>query len=292
MSENARTKFADWVKANSSVSEVAKDLKKSRPTIYKMMELYDEGKAEALPEEVVAYFEKKLAEGESKTVIEMKAKLTEKMMMLSDRISFQQSRIPEILREKAMLARDYADLSKKMDEESDEEAKKKIRCEQSELEVRQKNFESRLASETMELESLKASYEDCRERLAHYDSSVTSVLLDNKETYPIKSTCTIEGCRCMIIHNGKTEMLDYMFHLQIYGKVGDDFVFLKEYRSKAIAEYDNEWDSEPIGYYPCNYFIIDDFLFSAPLYYKIVEYGEGEYNEENTSGMRPLKQSH
>lgn len=293
MSNETHPKISDWVKTNSSVTKVAEDLGKSRPTIYKMMEMYDEGMTDTLPTEVVAYFDKKLAENESETIVQLRSILTKKMLNIREEMDKLQSQSTEILKEKSILLAKYAKLSEIVRAKKNDPSQKENEMKMMSLRVECVNLERKLDESTLQLENLTKNYEKCRNELAFYDSSIKSKILDTRETFPIQTTCTIEGDRCMITHNGKTEIQDYLFHLLIYSKVGEEYIFLKEYLPEKIPQYE-QWGREETSSVGANYFILEEFLLSAPLYYKIIGYNHKEYtyDEENTSGMRPLKQSH
>ncbi len=306
MNSTTNTKIADWVKVNSNVSKVAAELGVSRPTVYKYMELYDDGMRDQLDEEVVAYFDKCLADDDSSTVLMMRAKLTDELKIIRVEMMKLENRIPYYLDRKAMLSNKIMFLRKKIEtikSESDKVDRLNEVELKSNLEMLVKEYgslEDELADYSRRRAELERKLKCCADKLSRYDKTAPMFAESRKEVYPIKTACTIEGNRCMIIHNGKTDNPDYVFVLQLFGKIGNEYVFLREYRPECDSVDAN---GKTVGHKGRNYIIIDDVLLTAPLFYKIIgcdeSVAEGSddgaiseaYDEKNTSGMCELKQS-
>lgn len=88
---------------------------------------------------------------------------------------------------------------------------------------------------------------------------------EGRDVFKIKSSCYIEDGRCMVVHTGD-ETNDYdedvqlhpekrtYYRLHLYSKIGNEFAHLGEYKPVPNR----------------NFFIIDEVVLSAPLYYNIV----------------------
>ena len=262
MTSKERVKFADWVKMNSSVTKVAEDLKLSRPTVYKYIELYDTGERDQIPEEVVAYFDKMVSDPDSITSLQVRLRLKEEILALKNEADVINSHLEQMMKESA----DYeARLVKIKAANGDSrealllmESLTRIKSESISLNVQYQNIQDRIERLSMEL----ASYEQ------------TKVLpTSSKKLYKIQSRCYFEDRKCMVIYNGEHSE-DYDYRLYLYAKLDSDYVFLKYYEDK------NAW----------NYFIIDDVLFSAPLYYEICKCGyDGSMDFDGTPIMSPVK---
>ena len=261
MSSNEQVKIADWVKMNSSVTKVADDLNLSRPTVYKYMDAYDRGDRDQIPQEVVAYFDRMVSDSDSITTLQVKLKLKEEILMLNSKAADITNRLNEMMIISAEYERRLVEL-KAADGDSREalhltEKLREIKSETSSLSVMYEDIQDRIENLSREL----ASYEQ------------TKVLPStSKKLYKIQSKCFFEDRKCMVIYNGE-HCVDSEYRLYLYAKLDSDYVFLKYYADEKA------W----------NYFIIDDVLFSAPLYYEICRCSFSGLDEAGESIMTPVK---
>lgn len=272
MSGEEKVKITDWVKMNSSVTKVADDLNLSRPTVYKYMDFYDRGDKDQIPEEVVAYFDKMISDSDSTTTLQIKLKLKEEILMLNQKAADISNRLKQMMMISAEYESRLVEL-KATDEDSREALHlthklHEIKSETSSLSVMYEDIQNRIETLSREL----ASYEQ------------TKVLPStSKKLYKIQSKCFFEDKKCMVIYNGE-HWEDTEYRLYLYAKLDSDYVFLKYYTDTE------DW----------NYFIIDDVLFSAPLYYEICRCSFVGFDEDGvptktpdkdeTTGMCELKQ--
>ena len=261
MSDNEHVKITDWVKINSSVTKVADDLNLSRPTVYKYMDAYDRGDRDQIPQEVVAYFDRMVSDSDSITTLQVKLKLKEEILMLNSKAADITNRLNEMM----MISAEYESrlLELKAAEGDSREALhlteklREIKSETSSLSVMYEDIQDRIENLSREL----ASYEQ------------TKVLPStSKKLYKIQSKCFFEDRKCMVIYNGEHSD-DTEYRLYLYAKLDSDYVFLKYYADR------DAW----------NYFIIDDVLLSAPLYYEICRCSFVGLDEDGDSIMTPDK---
>ena len=262
MGNNEQVKIADWVKMNSSVTKVADDLNLSRPTVYKYMEAYDKGDKDLIPEEVVAYFDKMVFDSDSITTLQVKLKLKEEILMLNDKAAEISYRLKEMMEVSAEYESRLVEL-KSVDGDSREalllmEKLSQLKKETSTLSVNYENIQDRI--------------EHLSRELAFYEQAKV-LPSSSKKLYKIQSKCYFEDKKCMVIYNGE-HCEDSEYRLYLYAKLDSDYVFLKYYTDKEM------W----------NYFIIDDVLFSAPLYYEICRCSyDGSVDFDGTPIMTPDK---
>ncbi len=272
MNNNEQVKISDWVQMNSSVTKVADDLNLSRPTVYKYMRAYDRGVKDQIPEEVIAYFDQKISSSDSITSLQVKLRLKSEIANLTDKAYQLSERLKRLM-----------DLSAELE--------KRL------IEIKQSNFDSRAAlmleqeliEKKKQLQSYSVQYEHIQDtisklsmELASYEQ--TKILPSvSKKLYKIQSRCFFEGGRCMVIHSGERNE-DVEYHLHLYSKIDSEYVYLGSY---SVVD-------------KRNYFMIDDVLLSAPLYYEIIGY-DNDYPgpgwddilfpiEGKTTGMCELKQ--
>ncbi len=273
MSNNKQVKIADLVKMNSSVTKVSDDLNLSRPTVYKYMEAYDRGNKDHIPQEVVVYFDKMVSDFDPTTSQQVIHKLKNEIILSNDMADDISSRLKIIMKISVEYERRLLEL-KATDGDSKEvlhltEKLREINSERNSLNVRYGDIQNRIAVLSREL----AFYEQTKV----FPSS-------SKKLYKIQSKCFFEDKKCMIIYNGE-RCEDTEYRLFLYAKLDSDYVFLKYY-------------TDVKGW---NYFIIDDVLFSAPLYYEICRCsydGSTDYDgtpimsldKDETTGMCELKQ--
>ena len=262
MGNNEQVKIADWVKMNSSVTKVADDLNLSRPTVYTYMEAYDKGDKDLIPEEVVAYFDKMVFDSDSITTLQVKLKLKEEILMLNDKAAEISYRLKEMMEVSAEYESRLVEL-KSVDGDSREalllmEKLSQLKKETSTLSVNYENIQDRI--------------EHLSRELAFYEQAKV-LPSSSKKLYKIQSKCYFEDKKCMVIYNGE-HCEDSEYRLYLYAKLDSDYVFLKYYTDKEM------W----------NYFIIDDVLFSAPLYYEICRCSyDGSVDFDGTPIMTPDK---
>jgi len=262
VSNNEQVKIADWVKMNSSVTKVAEDLNLSRPTVYKYMEVYDRGDKDQIPQEVVAYFDKMISDSDSTTVLQVKLKLKEEILALRNQAAEISKRLEELMaisaeQESRLVALKAADVDSR---------------EALHLTENLRNIKNESYSLTIQYRDIQARIEVLSKELASYEQ--TKVLPSpSKKLYKIQSKCFFEDKKCMVIYNGD-HCEDSEYRLYLYAKLDSDYIFLKSYTDTE------SW----------NYFIIDDVLFSAPLYYEICRLGfDGSFDSDGYPSMSPIK---
>jgi len=263
MSSNEQVKIADWVKMNSSVTKVADDLNLSRPTVYKYMEAYDRGDKEQIPDEVIAYFDQKVSSSDSITTLQVKLKLKEEIIHLNYRADELSSRLKGLMESSSNIERHLIEIK-----QSNPDSMEALMLERELIEKKKE-----IQSCSVEYERIQDTISKLSMELASYEQ--TKVLPSvSKKLYKIQSKCYFEDKKCMIIYNGE-HWDDVEYRLYLYAKLDSDYVFLKTYVDKE------SW----------NYFIIDDVLFSAPLYYEICRCSyDGSLDFDGTPIMTPDKE--
>ena len=263
----------EWVKANSSVSTLAEEMKLSRPTVYKYMKMFDSGEKEKLPDDVVSKFEKKLVSKDDPKFLKMKVELMEKSEKLRNRLENEKRRMSELFDEQTRLSLKIMRLEESPNDEKEIKRLKELREEY----------------EAIEKEGLKCSQSvnDLESQLHTVESELCD--LDNIEYVPdtteqvfgIKSSCYIENGKCMVVHTGdKTAIISVNRHdeeqkiyyrLHLYAKIGGEYAHLGDYMPVPNRHF----------------FIIDDVFLSAPLYYNIVACIEDQWFEDDGEFTRP-----
>ena len=274
MNDEEKMKIADAIKMNSSVTKVADDLDLSRPTVYKYMEAYDNGSRD-LPENVLAYFDKMVSSSDSITVLHIKIKLKEEIMRLNAKSKIISERMESLMEKSAIVEKDLVNSQNNPDANP-----RDLILLKHELDRLNENRQQ-----------LNVQYEDTQQRisalsaeLATYEKTNTISVIPTNNLNKIQSRCYIENGRCMVVHNARCDE-DEKCTLHLYVKIDSEFVHLESYETGEGKSF----------------FIIDDVLLSAPLYYEIIMYRSSgfdpEFDEEvftaskdMTTGMCELKQ--
>ena len=261
MEEKNRPSISEWIRTNSSVSKVSAELNISRPTVYKYIERYDAGDYGKLPESVIAYFEQRLSNDGPRRIDEVKKSLKDEVSVLTAKIRVESEHIESILARKK-------DLEYQMNS-----LKSEIRETAGNPELENTLNEYQRVHEVLSTESL--TYEESLTYLKRLLDEKTRMLTEyehmeyvpaeGRDVFKIKSSCYIENNRCMVVHTGDDYHDDEglqnhpedrkYYRLHLYSKIGNEFAHLGEYKSVSNR----------------NFFIIDDVVLSAPLYYNIVE---------------------
>ena len=272
MSNAQAPKVADWIKANSNMTRVTKELGVTRPTAYKYVESYDSGNIESVPEKVREYFEMILSQDISLNVNEL-SKLEAKLRETRDRLE-------ELTAEQLDLIGQCVELEKKLYGNTFTMKDEGLYG----------SLKERLRSIDIRISKDEESIADLSKRIATF-KDVGAPTLNFRSAYKIQSKCYMEDGKCTVVHNGEyyfpnyQKFQGYKFVLYLYTTIDSEFV--------------------RIGTYECekgrNFFVIDDAPFSAPLYYMIVrldgiydesDFEAGEYTTDinYTTGMCELKQ--
>jgi hypothetical protein len=237
---------------------VAADLNKSRPSIYKYVDKFDNGDLEGIPPEVVTYFREKLSSDvEKASVIEKRLDIAKQLNRYKMELYDAQAKMESIIkrREKIMytLSPTEEDARKGLDD-------RRIADMKAELDAINREFIP--LSESIHL--LERKIDDLQLRDAALGK--TKFVPQTSQTFHIKSECFIENGRYMVIHTGEdtievsyTEKINTIeepvyYRLHLYAKIGSEYAHLGLYK--------------PVKYR--NFFIIDDVFMSVPLYYNIV----------------------
>ena len=258
MAESNDRSIRKWVEDNSSVSAVAAELGRTRPTIYKYMEKFDSGELEKLPEDVVTYFEQKLASEDDPKYLRKKMDLVETTVILRKKLEIEESHMTELMakREQIMFQIDFIEKASK----DNPDELKKLNDMKIELEVISK--ESMKCSQSVN--EVRARLHEVERELSELEHT-KYIPTSTKQIFNIKSSCFIENGKCMVVHtgdktttvtvnNGPEQQEPLYYRLHLYAKVGNEYAHLGDYLPVKNR----------------NFFIIYDVFLSAPLYYNIV----------------------
>jgi len=261
MERKDRPSISEWIKSNSSVSKVAAELNITRPTAYKYIEKYDAGEYNKLPESVIAYFEQRLSNDGSHRIDEARDSLKKEISVLSARLDVERHDLETILERKQSLESEMALMDAEKKEGIDDPD---LDRQFSESRMMYKALSKKAFDCNQTLSNLKAVIDEKYRMLTEYEH-MEYVPAEGRDVFKIKSSCYIEDGRCMVVHTGD-ETDDYdediqlrpekrtYYRLHLYSKIGNEFAHLGEY--KPVPKR--------------NFFIIDDVVLSAPLYYNIV----------------------
>ena len=262
MSETKDSDILELIKTKTSVKKVADQLDISRQSLYNYIEKYEQNEYDKIPAKVLTYFEQ-LSSDEEMDADEVRFSIIKELSVLKTKLAFETENMEQILQKRVELEKTLAQKEKLREEHyGDPEIAKDV-------------YETRLMLELVSKESIACSESvktiestiDQKERILAEFEQGEHVSKTTKDVFKIKSSYYIENGKCMVIHNGKEtgtasgdwefcdeERLYYRLHL--YSKIGSEFILLGKY--KPVKDR--------------NFFIIDDALFTAPLYYNIVTY--------------------
>ena len=272
MDAEGTIRLADWIKMNSNMTKVSKDLGVTRPTAYKYVKDYDSGLTGSIPEDVLEYFDELLSQDVGAGA--------EELLRLKDRLAETRERLEEYTKEQLDLIGRCAELESKYYSGG---FSMKDEDELNSLRERLRNIDVRIVKD----EEVIADLSDVIAR----SERVGSPALHFKSAYKIQSRCYMEGGRCMVVHDGGYynpmygSALACKFVLHLYTVINSEFV--------RIGTYEHPKDRD--------FIMIDDVLLSAPLYYTITrldgiyddsDFEAGEYTTDisYSTGMCELKQ--
>lgn len=270
MQKDKNLKITDWIKMYSSVTKVADELCLSRPTVYKYIEAYDKGDKSFIPDNVIAYFDQKILSSDSTTSLKVKYELKEEIMAQKKRADELDRRISEMMISSAELEKRLFEL--KVSNTKTREA--------SILEEKLLEKKRLTQKYSLEYNRLQEIISHLSMELAQYEEINSLPPFALNKLYGIQSECYSDNKKCMIIYDGE-QCDDTIYRLNLYAKLNSDYIRLKKYDDVSC------W----------NYFIIDDVVLSAPLYYEINrcslghdEHGDIDYIPERnqTTGMCKL----
>lgn len=248
----------EWIKENSSISMVAADLNKSRPSIYKYINKFDNGDLEGIPPEVVTYFREKLSSDvEKRSVIEKRMEIAQHILRCKTELVSAQNNMESLMKRREEIMSILSLTEESIREGLDD---RKIADMKAELDAINREFIP--LSESIRSTEIKINELQLRDAAL----GKTKFVPQTSQTFHIKSECFIENGRYMVIHTGEdtievsyTEKVNVIeepvyYRLHLYAKIGSEYAHLGLYK--------------PVKYR--NFFIIDDVFMSVPLYYNIV----------------------
>ena len=279
MDEMNESTISDWMKVNHGLSEACERLGKTRPTIYKFMELYDNGNRDALPEDVRAYFDSKLSDIDPSSMLKIQIKNRQRALSLTQELDSVQAEISLLKRDLESLETIYKDLLQK---DSDSRELSKVQRHIGDVKHRINSLEVRS-------DELRRQIKEQLEKIKRLENSEPVPEVTSDSSGIINTACYIEGSRCMVVHDGDDDDCRYM--LELYVKMGSDYVEIADY----YAENDSPSTQEPGGDEMEDFFMIDNVLLSAPLFYEVIQWkcNGDEFVERTgkTSGKCQLKDS-
>lgn len=258
---NDEKKIGGWIKANSSITKVAEDLGVSRPTVYKYIESYDGGRRDSLPPNVRDYFDERLNSGFSSSQLDVVADLRDEIADLKEQTAESSDELMDVSKILAKLSVELDRAKEIGDSKAVSDIKKIIDTHMQ----RRNHLEVTISNNLATIEQLS-------KRLAEAEGLkvIADPLIDPK--HGIQSKCFFENGKCMVIHNGPLYENRY-YELLLYSKVGYEYVLLGAYRPAKKRHF----------------FIIDDVVFTAPLYYTVTGYDwdpVGDVVDEEDPNMR------
>ncbi len=248
----------EWIKENSSISTVAADLNKSRPSIYKYIDKFDNGDLEGIPADVVAYFREKLSSDvEKASVLEKRMEIEQTILMYRKELDVTHMKMDTLMNRRKEIMDILAPTEEDVREGLDD---RKIADMKAELEAINREF----IPLSDNIRSIECKIDDLQRKNAELGK--IKFVPQTNQTFHIKSECYVENGRYMVIHTGediKEELFIESIHvfeeplyyrLHLYAKIGNEYAHLGLY--KPVRDR--------------NFFIIDDVFMNIPLYYNIV----------------------
>ncbi len=263
----------EWVKTNSSVATVAAELNLSRPTVYKYIRMLDSGEKDKLPDDVVSYFEQKMMAKDDPRFLQKKTTLMERSAFLRKKLEDEKWHMSEIFEKRAMLDNHISTLEAFSKDETDIKKMNDLKLEYASLSKESLRCSQSVNSLESELQLVES--ELCKMEHTEYVPDT------KKQVFSIKSSCYVEGGKCMVVHtgddtgiinvDGRDEEQKLYYRLHLYAKIGNEYAHLGDY-----MPVENR-----------NFFIINDVFLSAPLYYNIVACIEDQCFKDDGEFKRP-----
>ncbi len=257
-----KMKVSRMLKMTGNLTEIADRFKISRPTLYKYMELYDEGKTDQIPDEVLALFNDVVSDEENR--IELRRKMENELMREKCEIDRIEHEITALMREREVLQARY--------------------CKCQELDSDEARM---MSSQCMALEErivhLRHDLHVWKEKMMELEKSFRTMVFEdyaeeaNDGVYAIDTRCMYEKGKFMIAYNDPDS--DGCEHiLSLMTKFGNEY--------KTIGTYDTADGKD--------FFMIEDIIYSPYLFYSVNRVstdpdGKKVIDKENSSKISKFK---
>ena len=243
-------KISELIKHHPGVKKMAEDLGVSRPTLYKYMNSYDRGDTHLVPPDIVDRFDNILSGADASDSKDTSASIKERLVNLRKVFVECNNHQFELIEQLDSYEKEYrSDPSPELQSTID-------------------NIQRSLWSLDLQQKKRRDTIRELSGRLSAIDGTPGSAL-DFLENYEVSSSHYIENGRCMVVHDGD-QAPGRRFFLHLYAFVGIGF--------SCIGTYDTVEGR--------NFFMIDDAILSAPLYYRIVGYEPDQDGDYDFHGIR------